>query len=110
MLAKRTNSRSLAVVLLLISPLFAQSSLKITSPADGTVVTAGEALNISVSAGPLVHVVGVLTDGRFPDLQSGSSSTQFRQNVPVAMTPGIYHLTAIGLSLNRAAAIPTCLD
>jgi hypothetical protein len=49
-----------------------------------------------VSADASVEVLGVLTDGKFPEMQAGPSPNQFLQVVPTTMRPGVYHLTALG--------------
>lgn len=76
---------------------FAQQSLiQITAPANGSIITEGNTITITVAADPSIQIGGVLIDGQFPDMQAGSSSTQFLQQVPTTIRPGIYHLTAIG--------------
>jgi hypothetical protein len=85
--------------------------LQITAPVDRALVTSGQTISISVSADPSVQVVGVVADGPFPDLQSGSSSNQFLQTIPASVTPGFYHLTAIGLtSTDSVDSDPVTID
>lgn len=91
--------RLTAIVLLVASFCYAQqSSIHITEPSDGTLVTGGQTITITVSADSSVEVVGVLTDGSFPNMQVGSLPNQFLQVIPKTTRPRIYHLTAIGVS------------
>ncbi len=110
------SSLALAIlpILFILLPAFSyaqQPRLQITSPSDGTIVTEGTTLSITVSADPSVEIIGVLTDGRFPDLRAGSSPNQFLQVIPTTLTPGIYHLTAIGVtSKSDVESDPVAID
>ena len=51
-----------------------QPALQITSPSDGSVISSGQTLTITVSADPSFTDVYVTTDGALPDLQPGTSA------------------------------------
>jgi hypothetical protein len=75
-----------------------QPLLQITAPATGSVAIEGQTITITVSVDPSVQLAGVLTNGRFPDMQTGSSPNQFLQPIPTTITPGIYRFTAFGVN------------
>lgn len=108
------HSSSILIVLLgLLSPFSytQQPLLQITSPTTGALVTEGTILTVTVSADSSVQIIGVLTDGPFPDLQAGSSSNQFLQAIPTTIRPGVYHLTAIGAnSTGDVESDPVAID
>lgn len=71
-------------------------AIQITAPADGTVVALGSTLKITVTAEKDAKVIGVLTDGHFPNLRFGLQANEFLQDVPETIEPKEYRLTAIG--------------
>jgi len=74
----------------------AAAQLQITSPSSGTSVNAGQTLGIVVSAGASVQGLGVIAEGPLPDVQATASPNQFTLAIPAGLTPGVYHLTAVG--------------
>jgi acyl-homoserine lactone acylase PvdQ len=63
-----------------------QPLLQITAPATGSVAIEGQTITITVSVDPSVQLAGVLTNGRFPDMQTGSSPNQFLQQLHLVFT------------------------
>ncbi len=85
----------------ILIPAALAQQLQITSPVADTMVTSGTTLTIIVSADPSVRILGVLTDGAFPDFRQGSSLNEFLQPIPTTIRPGVYHLTAVGVTSTR---------
>lgn len=84
-------------VLLAAIGCFAQESLvKITSPADNTIVLAGDTITIKVSSHPSVKFLSVIADGHLGN-PGQESNGQFSLDIPVKTIPGDYHLTAVGV-------------
>ncbi len=75
-----------------------QPLLQITSPAEGAIVKSNQTITITVSADPSVTYITVLTESPLPDVQPGSTPTQFLLALPAKVNPRIYHLTAVGVS------------
>lgn len=85
----------------------AQPSLRITSPADGSTVHPGESLTVLVEASPgeAFQVVLIFAPGPLglPFSKTGLVAPPFRFTiqVPGGITPGMYPLTAGGVTLSK---------
>jgi len=74
--------------------------LQITSPANGTTVTAGQGLNVSVAVAQGVQLSQVDVFGTVPLGDAGPLSSppfQFVFNIPTNVPYGTYHLSAAGV-------------
>jgi len=85
------------VLILLNAPLFAQPSIRITSPADGAVVNPGQTIQVKVEASdPLMKIIVI---GWNPLGAAGTppfSARQFSITVPPRTPVGLYGVTAVG--------------
>ena len=94
----RLYLRGVLVTCLVVNVLFAKASIKITSPAAGTVVHPGDAITVTVSATG-ASFTQMIVIGQDP---IGSSQVltappyQFSIQIPPDVTPGLYALTASG--------------
>jgi hypothetical protein len=97
------------IMLLLLSPtaLLAQSSLRITSPADATTVHPGESLKVTVEVSPPGGQTRVILGGGglglFPGV--GSPPYQFEVPIPKTLAPGPEVLTAMGWPTNTSTPV-----
>jgi hypothetical protein len=101
--ALRLRAAFLLVPLLYLSAssLLAQS-LQITSPADGTVVSPGQSLKVTVEASPASAFAGVGLIGKTPIGVTSLVSVppyEFAVPIPNVIRPGSYTLGAIGQPL-----------
>jgi hypothetical protein len=86
-----------SIGLLQIGPAFSQTAtLQITSPANNTVVSPGQALRIDVTASATVRDIWIVTTSPLPDVTPGTTATSFLLNIPTQTAPGKYTLTAVG--------------
>jgi hypothetical protein len=90
----------LVILPALVAALEAQSTLEITSPANGTVVYPGHVLGVtvSVSGPPLENVTVIGWDPIGFTKILNAQPYQFDVEIPAKMTPGPYLLTAMGTS------------
>ena len=82
--------------------LFAQPTLRITSPPDGTVVNPGGSVKVTVEASPANALKSVGVMGRDPiGVSQAASEAPYEVTVliPRRIRPGIYDITAFGLPL-----------
>jgi hypothetical protein len=95
----------------LSSVLFAQS-LQITSPTDGTVVAPGQSLSVSVTAtGGTFQQVVVMGDGPIKmTAPLAAPPYNFTVQIPSAITPGKYSLTASGFTAPGEGAESESID
>jgi Bacterial Ig-like domain (group 2) len=106
-----TSARLALVATCVLAAGRAEAQLQITTPASGTVVLAGQTLSIMVNADPSVQGLGVIAEQPLPGIQGTSSPTAFTLAIPAGLTPGTYHLTAIGsLSGNLVESPPVAID
>jgi uncharacterized protein YjdB len=100
---KRVANRLALIATLLLATAHAQQPrLQITSPANNAVVAVGQATTITVSADSSVQIIGVITESPLPEVRATSSPSQFLLAVPGSVPPGVYNLTAIGISSKHA--------
>src|SRR5579883_2821644 len=73
------------------------TGLAITSPSDGSVVSPGQNLAVTVSPTGSFNQIVVLGEGPigFSKVLAGSA-TQFTLAIPATLSPGRYSVTAIG--------------
>ncbi len=85
------------VFVLWVTVCFGQSSsLQITSPASGTMVSPGQKVSVSVSADPSVSNIGVIGENPLGFAQMTADPLQFFFVVPAKIGAGPYQLTAVG--------------
>jgi hypothetical protein len=96
---RRLSTMIPGVVLTCLASLHAQPTLKITSPANGTVFNPGQTITVSVNpSGPGFSMIGL--GGEDPLGFAGFVSTspyQFSIQIPTTITPKRYTLTAMGV-------------
>src|ERR1700677_3728039 len=95
----RWSARLVLVGSYFLSLAYAQQPLlQITSPYNQSSAPEGQALTITVSADPSVQDVYVTTQYPLPNVQPTSSTTQFTLSLPNTVTPGLYQITASGVT------------
>jgi hypothetical protein len=75
-------------------------TVRITSPAEGTVFHPGQTMNVTADATPLAFKT-VIAASRWPIRRSpplASPPYQFRMPIPLDIVPGPYPLTAVGVT------------
>jgi hypothetical protein len=89
----------IVMVCTLTTALRAQPTLKITSPADGTVVSSGQTLVVKVGAAPAAFQrVLVVGDDPIGESQILTSPPyEFQLQIPSDIDSGTYSLTAVGI-------------
>jgi hypothetical protein len=88
-----------------------QPLLQITAPASNSLATEGQTITITVSADPSVQNLYVIAQIPLPDVQAGSSSTQFTLTLPTTIPAGLYNLTAVGTNASGdVESAPVAID
>jgi hypothetical protein len=75
-----------------------QPLLQVTYPFNSSTVQEGQTITVTVSADASVQNVTVMTESPLPDAQPTSDPTQFSLTIPTTISPGIYHITAVGFT------------
>lgn len=100
MLSKRDRFGFAFFVLVATTSAQQAPALQITSPTNGTTVTAGQSLNVSVVLAQGIHLSQVDVFGTVPLGDAGPLSSppfQFVFNIPTNVPYGTYHLSAAGV-------------
>jgi hypothetical protein len=73
------------------------AQLQLAAP---TSANPGQLVFIAVTPGASVQSAYVITEAPLPAVQSAATTNQFSLAIPAGVAPGIYHLTAVGISPN----------
>jgi len=79
--------------------------LRITSPASGDVVVAGQPLRVVVAADASVRMVYVLAQSPLPEARPLGNNV-FEINIPKTVSPGRYQLGAVGATTEPVFSAP----
>src|SRR5437879_5283269 len=86
---------AISVAGILLMRTSAAQQLQITSPADGATVTAGQSIQITVSASlSVLPPFLILQENPLPDAQPTVSPYVFSLTIPNTIPAGVYHLAA----------------
>lgn len=84
------------LLLILAGGADAQPLLRITSPAEGTIVRPGQVVKVTVKAEGSLRAIGLIGTGQLAADPITSAPYDFNLSIPAGLSPGLRRVTAVG--------------